>query len=160
LDHQQADAEPDLARPGFYRKSRVCKPVLQRLDEALASGGATYEEVVSIEHVLPQTVEEGSEWAVLFPDQTLRDEWTHRLANLVLLTRRINTRASNWDFKKKREYFGSKDGAPPFVITQGVLQTDRWTVTYLQKRQELLISILAKLWKLNLTAQPATQAVA
>jgi Protein of unknown function (DUF1524) len=79
----------------LYQKGRVCKPVLQRLDEALTSGGATYDELVSIEHVLPQTVEGGSEWATLFPDEPQRAEWTHRLANLVFLTRRINTRASN-----------------------------------------------------------------
>jgi hypothetical protein len=41
----------------LYKQSRVCKPVLQRLDEALSSGGAAYDDqIVSIEHVLPQTV--------------------------------------------------------------------------------------------------------
>ena len=50
----------------LYPISRVCKPVMQRLDEALSSGGASYDELVSIEHVLPQTVDDGSEWAILF----------------------------------------------------------------------------------------------
>ena len=101
----------------LYQISRVCKPVMQRLDEALSSGGASYDELVSIEHVLPQTVDDGSEWATLFPDEQERAEWTHRLANLVFLTHRINTRASNWDFeKKKKEYFASSDGSSPFVI--------------------------------------------
>jgi hypothetical protein len=45
----------------LYLMSRVCKPVLQRLDEALSAGGATYDNLVSIEHVFPQTVEPGSE---------------------------------------------------------------------------------------------------
>jgi uncharacterized protein DUF262/uncharacterized protein DUF1524 len=144
----------------LYRKSRVCKPVLERLDEALASGGATYDEVVSIEHVLPQTIDEGSEWAALFPDEAQRAEWTHRLANLVLLTRRINTRASNWDFKKKKEeYFGSKDGASPFVLTQAVLQTDKWSVEHLKRRQARLLTTLSNVWKLN-SATPAAHAVA
>ncbi len=53
----------------LYQISRVCKPVMQRLDEALSSGGASYDELVSIEHVLPQTVDDGSEWALLFPDK-------------------------------------------------------------------------------------------
>ena len=93
-----------------------------------SSGGASYDELVSIEHVLPQTVEDGSEWAILFPDEQERSDWTHRLANLVFLTHRINTRASNWDFdRKKKEYLASGDGSSPFVITQGVLQTDKWT---------------------------------
>jgi Protein of unknown function (DUF1524) len=84
----------------LYQASRVCKPVMQRLDEALSSGGASYDELVSIEHVLPQTVDAGSEWALLFPDEQERSDWTHRLANLVFLTHRINTRASNWDFER------------------------------------------------------------
>jgi len=122
----------------------------------LTSGGATYDELISIEHVLPQTVEEGSEWATLFSDEAQRTLWTHRLANLVFLTRRINTRASNWDFqKKKEEYFGSKDGASPFVLTQGVLQTDSWTVDHLKQRQERLIAALRTVWNLNRAATPA-----
>jgi hypothetical protein len=106
--------------------------------------------LVSIEHVLPQTVNEKSEWAKLFPDEAQRAEWTHRVANLVLLTRRINTRASNWDFeRKKKEYFGSKDGTSPFVLTQGVLQTSQWTLDHLQTRQKTLIDKLGTVWQLK-----------
>lgn len=134
----------------LYQKARVCKPVLQRLDEALSSGGASYDELVSIEHVLPQTVSEKSEWATLFPEDAQRTEWTHRLANLVFLTRRINTRASNWDFdRKKKEYFASKDGTSPFPLTQGVLQAASWTPEHLAKRQETLIAKLSSVWNLQ-----------
>lgn len=81
---------------------------------------------------------------------TERAEWTHRLANLVFLTRRINTRASNWDFdRKKKEYFASKDGTSPFPLTQGVLQAAQWTGEHLQKRQEQLLGTLQKTWKLT-----------
>ena len=133
----------------LYQKARVCKPVLQRLDEALSGGGASYDELVSIEHVLPQTVSEESEWASLFPGEAQRTDWTHRLANLVFLTRRINTRASNWDFdRKKKEYFASKDGTSPFPLTQGVLQAPSWTPEHLAERQERLIARLASVWKL------------
>jgi Protein of unknown function (DUF1524) len=133
----------------LYQKARVCKPVLQRLDEALSSGGASYDELVSIEHVLPQTVSEKSEWDTLFPKEAQRAEWTHRLANLVFLTRRINTRASNWDFdRKKKEYFASKDGTSPFPLTQGVLQAASWTPEHLAKRQEILIAKLSSVWNL------------
>jgi Protein of unknown function DUF262/Protein of unknown function (DUF1524) len=134
----------------LYQASRVCKPVMQRLDEALSSGGASYDELVSIEHVLPQTVDAGSEWALLFPDEQERSDWTHRLANLVFLTHRINTRASNWDFeRKKKEYFASSDGSSPFIITQGVLQAEKWTPEYLRTRQRQLVEKLCEVWQLN-----------
>ena len=123
---------------------------MQRLDEALSSGGASYDELVSIEHVLPQTVDDGSEWATLFPDEQERADWTHRLANLVFLTHRINTRASNWDFeRKKKEYFASSDGSSPFVITQGVLQTNKWTPEHLSIRQTQLLEKLCQVWQLD-----------
>jgi uncharacterized protein DUF1524 len=148
---EQAEFISELDGP-IYLRGRVCKPLLQRLDEALSSGGASYDQVVSIEHVLPQTVDEQSEWATLFPDEFERNEWTHRLANLVFLTRRINTRASNWDFeKKKTEYFSSRDGSSPFVITQDVLRTERWTPEHLIVRQSRVLQKLATVWRLDLT---------
>lgn len=153
---EQLEFRETLSGP-LYKKARVCKPVLQRLDEALSSGGASYDELVSIEHVLPQTVADKSEWETLFPDETQRHEWTHRLANLVFLTRRINTRASNWDFeRKKTEYFASKDGTSPFPLTQGVLQAGKWTPEYLEKRQKTLIAKLVDVWKLEATASAKT----
>lgn len=136
----------------LYLKPRVCKPVLQRLDEALSTGGAVYDELVSIEHVLPQTVEEGSEWANRFPDPVHRNWWMHRIANLVFLTRRVNTRASNWPFsKKKQQYFSSADGSSPFIITQEVLRTEQWTPEYLAERQHRLLEKLAKVWMLDIS---------
>ena len=133
----------------LYLKTRVCKPVLQRLDEALSSLGATYEGTVSIEHVLPQTVEDTSEWAALFPVAADRDAWTHRLANLVFLTRSINSRASNWDFKRKKvDYFMTRNGRVPFPITQTVLDAPDWTVDRLQDRQAQFLAHLAKVWAL------------
>ena len=134
----------------LYRKSRVCRPVLQRLDEALSSGGAEYDEpLISIEHVLPQTVDPGSEWAKLFPDEDARLDWTHRLANLVLLTRRINTKASNWSFdRKKNEYFKAADGTTPFHITQQVQGQPSWSLAVLKARQTDLTQRLESLWRL------------
>ncbi|MGO9722269.1 MAG: DUF262 domain-containing protein [Methylocella sp.] len=148
-DAEQSQFIDSLDGP-LYEKSRVCKPVLQRLDEALSNVGMSYDQLVSIEHVLPQTVGESSEWAKLFPDETERNHWTDRLANLVFLTRRINTRASNWDFdRKKKEYFSSKEGTSPFPLTQGVLQTDKWSIDHLAKRQSQLIGKLSEVWQLK-----------
>jgi hypothetical protein len=145
---EQVQFNEELNGP-LYLKSRVCKAVLQRLDEALSAGGASYDELVSIEHVPPQTVDPGSDWARLFPVPAQRDEWTHRLANLVFLTRRINTRASNWDFdRKKREYFASEDGTSPFPLTQAVLQAEQWSVEHLTARQEKLVKRLSQVWQL------------
>jgi hypothetical protein len=147
---EQAEFVAALDGP-LYRKTRVCKPVLQRLDEALSAGGAWYDELVSIEHVLPQTVDPDGEWSALFPDPDEREAWTHRLANLVFLTRRINVRASNWPFeRKKKAYFASKEGTSPFPLTQEVLQTVTWTADHLRQRQQRLVGKLCEVWGLAL----------
>jgi Protein of unknown function (DUF1524) len=133
----------------IYRKTRVVKPVLQRLDEALSTGGAVYEDPTSIEHVLPQTVAPESEWAQIFSDAQAQEHWTHRLANLVFLTRRTNIRASNWDFeRKKRDYFQSRDGRNPYPLTQQVLDEPVWTPAVLERRQARLLNRLAGIWNL------------
>jgi hypothetical protein len=64
------------------------------LDSLLADHGATYEhKVISVEHVLPQTAASDSIWLTWFPDPEKRESWTHKLANLVLLSRQKNTQA-------------------------------------------------------------------
>ena len=55
-------------------------------------GAATYEHpLITLEHVLPESPEIGSTWRRWFTDEE-REFWLHRLANLVLLTRREELR--------------------------------------------------------------------
>ena len=76
--------------------------VLLRLDSALSGGGATYDyDLITVEHVLPQTPEPGSKWETWFPDLDARAATVHRLGNLALLTRRKNSSARNFEFDKK-----------------------------------------------------------
>lgn len=134
----------------LYKKGRVCKPLLLRLDELLSNGAATYSGDVTVEHVLPQTVSSQSEWDRLFPREADRLNWIDRLANLVLLNRRANTAASNWDFeKKKTQYFNRRDGRNPFPLTQQVLDEPQWTLAVLERRQAKLLNVLSDHWVLT-----------
>ncbi|MFI5274844.1 MAG: DUF262 domain-containing protein [Ktedonobacterales bacterium] len=117
-DEQEATLEAcsgDLylmaARPRNY--------VLKRLDSCLAGTGATYDRGnLTVEHVLPRTVEPGSEWARWFPTLDERARYVHRLGNLVLLARTKNAQASNYAFaKKKQVYFASHTGISPYALT-------------------------------------------
>ncbi len=110
--------------------------VLLRLDTALSGGGAIYDyPIITIEHVLPQTPAKASNWMEWFPEELLREGWVHRLANLVLLSRRKNSEAQNFDFETKKEkYFKSDKGVSPFVLTTQVLGQADWTPTVLQAR--------------------------
>lgn len=134
----------------IYLLTRVAKPLLLRLDGLLAGAGATYEHsIVSVEHVLLQRPNQPSEWLKWFPSENDRECWTHRIANLVLLSRRKNSRAGNLEFdKKKTTYFRGK-GVTPFALTSQVLNEKKWTPRVLERRQKELISILKNEWRLT-----------
>ncbi len=133
----------------IYLQRRVCMPVLLRLDTELAAGGATYEQkVVSVEHVLPQTPGDESEWLNWFPNEEERDAWTHRLANLVLLSRRKNAQAQNFDFERKKNEYFRRNGVATFAITSQVLDMAAWTPEVLEERQVELTACLASVWRL------------
>ena len=130
-----------------YLKSRVIKPLLLRLDLALSDGSAVYDyPTISVEHVCPQTIDPDSQWDDWFSDRKAHNDWLHRLANLVLLTHRKNSRAGNWDFSRKKSAYFEKDDACPFLLTQQVLDLSEWTPIVLENRQKELLRTLSRSW--------------
>ena len=133
----------------IYNQIRLRNPLLLRLDSVLAEGAASYQHpIVSIEHVLPQSPPAGSQWIEWFPDEEERARWTHRLANLVLLSQRKNTRASNFEFDRKRREYFQRDGTTTFALTTQVVNEREWTPSVLEQRQRELIGALKKHWRL------------
>lgn len=137
----------------IYTMSRKSKRtmILLRLDELLSSGEARYDfPLITIEHVLPQTPEAGSDWMTLWPDVAMQERDVHRLGNLVLLNRKQNSSAKNYAFeKKKRSYFASKDGTSPFAITTQVLGEATWSPNVFARRQKDLLQKLKDAWRLS-----------
>ncbi len=132
-----------------YSQIRLRTPLLLRLDSVVAEEGASYQHpIVSIEHVLPQNPQEDSQWVNWFPDEEERKRWTHRLANLVLLSRRKNSRASNYEFERKKSEYFQKHGTTTFALTTKVVDQSEWTPTILKCRQQELIGALKKHWRL------------
>lgn len=150
LDERDTKRFFDELDSDIYLKSRVAKPLLLRLDQALSDGSAVYDyATISVEHVCPQTIENGSQWDEWFSDREKHDEWLHRLANLVLLTHRKNSSASNWDLTRKKEKYFVKGDKCPFVLTGEVLDASEWTPRALAERQHHVMHALAKSWLLE-----------
>ena len=127
-----------------------------RLESLVRDDGVQLQDAVSLEHVLPQTPPDGSDWIKWFPDKDERDYWTHRLANLVPLDKKKNSSARNCDFARKKEvYFKGKGKASPFVLTQEVRAENEWTPTLLAKRQKRLVGILKDHWNLAVSTDTA-----
>jgi hypothetical protein len=57
--------------------------------------------IISIEHILPQTPKDNSQWVKDF-NNGQRQEWTNKLGNLIILSRRKNSSQSNFDFIQKQ----------------------------------------------------------
>ena len=124
--------------------------LILRLDAFMSDGAATYDpSVLTIEHVLPQTVDDESVWAKQWPNVSDRNLWLHRLANLVPLTQRRNSQAQNYDFeRKKKAYFGGKQGVSSYALTTQVLNTAIWTPAVVEQRQAELLEMLSTKWEL------------
>lgn len=96
---------------------------------------------ISVEHILPQNPDDGSKWKKDFSDEE-REYWLHKLANLVLISGRKNSRLSNLDFQEKKEKYleGRIDifsGSKVFIE-----QNSEWNVEVLKDRQESMINEL------------------
>jgi hypothetical protein len=124
--------------------------ILLRLDSALSDGSATYDHsVISIEHVLPQSPPPGSKWCEWFPTQDLRDRWLHRLGNLLLLSHKKNSSASNYEFDRKKAAYFTKGGVSPFPLTTLAVGEKEWTAAVVEARQKALLDALKKVWRLK-----------
>lgn len=97
---------------------------------------------ISVEHVLPQSPSKDSKWVQIFNDED-RTLFTNKLANLVLLSRKKNSSASNLDFMKKKEKY-LKGRMTDLFRSQMVLKYSEWTPDILKKRQKHIIDILSK----------------
>ncbi len=127
------------------------KLILLRLDSFLTSSGASYNHVeTTIEHVLPQNPRPDSEWRQIWTEEE-RDDWLHRLGNLVLLDRTKNPEASNYDFQTKKEkYFrSSRKGIALYASAVDVMNYDEWTPATVMARQHKLLEAFRRGWDLQ-----------
>ncbi|WP_040239278.1 DUF262 domain-containing protein [Chromohalobacter japonicus] len=125
--------------------------LMLRLDSFVSDGAASYDpSLLTIEHVLPQTVTEASEWEELWPSTEQRRDWVHRLANLVPLNKRRNSKAQNFNFEKKKNvYFRGRSNVSSYALTSQVLNEATWSPQVVEKRQEQLLHALKQGWMLG-----------
>lgn len=121
----------------------TAKYVLLKLD-LLYHGHTTkleMPETISIEHILPQNPYDSSQWKIDFTDLE-REEWTDKLGNLVLISRRKNSAQGNKEFAdKKDKYF--KNNVELFSNSIRIYnQYSTWTLTDLEKNHK---EVLAKI---------------
>jgi hypothetical protein len=97
---------------------------------------------ISVEHILPQNPKDSSEWKSVFTDDE-RENWINKLANLVLISTRKNSKLSNLDFQEKKERYlkGKMDIFPSGRIFATYKE---WNTTILETRQNEMLSKLVQ----------------
>ncbi|GAA8869611.1 DUF262 domain-containing protein [Helicobacter pylori] len=98
-----------------------------------------------VEHVLPQSPKESSQWNTDF-DKEKKEEWVNNIANLILLKRKKNAQALNGDFDEKRKIYGGKDTSKAiscYDITKELYSSYRkWNEKSLQERYKSLYNTI------------------
>ena len=148
-DREKKDFADRLNSDVYIMTSPQKKYIILRLDSFLAETGAQYDhKVLSIEHILPQTVDDGSYWSQKWPDVQEREKWLHKVGNLIPLSRHKNSSASNYDFTKKKNVYFFKGGATPYVLANQIMPLTDWTPAEAEKRQASLIALFKQNWEL------------
>ena len=123
---------------------RYCKYLLLKIEYLSLDSEVAYignYKNISIEHVLPQNPKEDSEWKTKFSNED-REEWTNKLGNLILLTKRKNSKLSNLEFKdKKKKYIADKMLLFPSVF-EVYSNGEDWNIDILKTRQKRIVNLL------------------
>ncbi|WP_160012483.1 DUF262 domain-containing protein [Rhizobium sp. 18055] len=151
---------PDEAQEGrealggaLYNKfpTRVVRAILERLDRLLSEQPVEWSGQKTVEHILPQNP--GNGW-VSFADAD-RVRITDTLGNLVLLTSRKNSSASNLPYADKvKVYFGLGQGTASskratYASAQELAHILDWDILAYDARHTRHVDILSKRWRLG-----------
>lgn len=97
---------------------------------------------VNLEHILPVTPAEGSQWLIDFPDEEQRRILTRKIGNLTVLLNRLNSRIKNGDFTIKRSSY--LDSRIPQNQTLGHIS--EWKKPNIDQRTIDLYNDFKKIW--------------
>jgi len=108
-------------------------------------------DTLSVEHVLPQNPSEDSQWVKDFSEEE-RNEWTDRLGNLVLITRRKNSSLGRLDYSQKLErYFEENIDTCPNSL-RVLRKNKKWTPAELKANHRTVIKKLGEHYGINVDA--------
>lgn len=102
-------AEFERILQGDLYGKRFARYIMLKLDLCYHGNTTKFDppRMISIEHILPQNPNQNSRWMKDFTPQE-REEWTDKIGNLALLSRRKNAAQGNLDYEeKKKKYFAN-----------------------------------------------------
>jgi len=95
---------------------------------------------VHVEHIYPQQPPTNERWQE-------HSKYVHRLGNLTLLDRRLNSQIKNSGFATKKQYYSDSK----LEITKALLQFTDWTPETIESRQADLLKRALQMWPQTLS---------
>lgn len=138
--------------------NNYARAVMLRLEESEqdASVVKTFDDTVTVEHVLPQSLADPY-WSKRFsPDQ--HRQWVNKLGNLTPLSGRKNNLAGNVGFDQKRAIIQERNATVSFDLTKAVVAERDWTPEVIAARQERLLKMARRLWTMQAAVSAARPA--
>lgn len=138
----------DLIKLKKMDSKSYVKPLLLRanVDDALDLGMTPIVDLgdVTIEHILPQTPQKGSQWQQDFRrnKRYTGGRFHYRIGNLIPLTSDENGEADRLEFADKKEIYARSKFASAVKISRGA----RWTPAEIDSRTAKIINGLVKEW--------------
>ena len=141
FDFNKAEFFKQLDTAAIYGR-RFARYILMKLD--MIYGGPSIRlqppKEISVEHVLPQTPADTSQWVKDFSVEE-RAAWTDRLGNLVLISCRKNTAQGRLDYAAKKARYFEKN-IETFPNSLRVLQNASWTPATLAENHRQVLDRL------------------
>lgn len=102
---------------------------------------------VTLEHILPQEPAAGTNWSTDF-DAAFREEYTHRLGNMTLVTLSRNASLRNFGWDRKRAAYERTR----LRLTVDLAASETLTPDDIRRRHEAIVGALLRLFELDATA--------
>ncbi|MHA1231527.1 MAG: DUF262 domain-containing protein [Candidatus Helarchaeota archaeon] len=121
----------------FARYILLKREFLLMNNETIHFSGYKY---LSIEHILPQNPKPNSQWTKDFSPEEIK-EWKDKIGNLILISKKKNSKLSNLDFNEKKKRY-LKGRIDPFPSNRLFNQYKQWTIDEIKKRQKEIVDCL------------------
>ena len=134
-------------------RQSAARLLLFRIDMAVSGKPPSYynalieKEAFSVEHLLPHSPAQNSQWMIDFADETQRLYNTELFGNLFLVRQHSeNPLMKNYDFAQKQQILFGKGEEHPIHLTNELKQQATWNLNDIANRQIRLLAILKQIW--------------
>lgn len=131
---------------GMHKKNRYY--IFERLENNLSKEKNDIitnleDKTLTIEHVMPQTL--NSDWkSALGPEhERIQEEWLHTISNLTLTAYNPNYSNKTFAEKKSMEHGFAQSG---LRLNQYIAKFDKWTEEEMKQRKENLVNLALSIW--------------